>query len=119
MAHFYMNAQGNRGEVTRMGTKNSGMFAHVRGWSSGIRVEAYHDEEAGEDCFRVYSTGGSNDHNEYLLGVLIDGRWVSEEERERLCKVTPQVPALDGMTPMGFTQASKRFAARAKAFDKD
>jgi len=38
MAHFYGTMQGSRGETSRMGTVNSGMTAHVRGWDVGIEV---------------------------------------------------------------------------------
>lgn len=60
MAQFYAEIQGNRGKSSRMGTKNSGMWAHVRGWDSGVRVECRHDEKRGIDQFYVYLTAGSN-----------------------------------------------------------
>lgn len=58
MAQFYGEIQGNRGLATRMGTKDSGMSAHIRGWDVGVRVEVQHVD--GRDIIRVYSTGGSN-----------------------------------------------------------
>ena len=59
MAHFYMNAQGNRGETTRMGTKASGISAHVRTWSAGVDVSMLHTSE-GEDVADIAITHGSN-----------------------------------------------------------
>lgn len=59
MAHFYGNIQGNRGEATRMGTKQSGIEAHIRGWNNGVRVEGFVNAE-GKDCFHIFATGGSH-----------------------------------------------------------
>lgn len=59
MSHFYGNLKGCRGETTRCGTKGSGIRSHVRGWNVGCRVDCFVDEH-GEDCVRVYITGGSN-----------------------------------------------------------
>ena len=59
MARFYASIQGDRGEATRMGTPNSGIQAHIRGWHVGVKV--YVDvDEYGDDVVSVYRTGGSN-----------------------------------------------------------
>jgi hypothetical protein len=58
MAHFYASMKGSRGEATRVGTKQSGLTAHVRGWDIGARVELSHVD--GRDYVRVYATTGSN-----------------------------------------------------------
>jgi len=59
MAHFYGDIQGNRGQATRMGTKQSGFRGHLRGWDVGVkaflRVNA-----AGNDEVQVYASSGSN-----------------------------------------------------------
>ena len=60
MSHFYAGIQGNRGEATRGGSKDSGISGHIRGWSIGARVAIYHNEETGKDIVQVYRTGGSN-----------------------------------------------------------
>jgi len=60
MAHFYASIQGNRGEATRMGTKNSGIKGHIRGWCVGARVICSHDKKTGKDTVRVWKTGGSH-----------------------------------------------------------
>lgn len=61
MAQFYASMQGNRGQATRMGTKNSGLTAHVRGWNIGVRVCLTHRD--GEDVVTIYRTNGSNGHS--------------------------------------------------------
>lgn len=58
MAQFYGDVTGNRGHATRMGTKGSGMYAHIRGWRVGARVVLTHVD--GVDMVTVYRTGGSN-----------------------------------------------------------
>lgn len=57
MAHFYAEIQGNRGEATRMGTPDSGIGGHIRGWQVGVRVSGAVQD--GQDRFYVYKTGGS------------------------------------------------------------
>ena len=59
MGHFYASIQGNRGEATRMGSKNSGIEGHVRGWNVGAKVRCYVDKD-GSDCVSVDLTSGSN-----------------------------------------------------------
>lgn len=58
MSRFYAAIQGNRGEATRMGTPNSGIAGHIRGWDVGVRVNG--DTEGDSDVFQVFATGGSN-----------------------------------------------------------
>ena len=70
MAHFYGSMQGNKGEVTRCGTKKSGMTAHIRGWNIGVKVNIRHDKETGKDNYTIYETGGSNGGSETLIGDL-------------------------------------------------
>ena len=60
MAHFYAEIQGSRGEATRLGTKSSGITAHVRGWDTGVRVTICYDPETDTDVIEVHRTGGSN-----------------------------------------------------------
>lgn len=64
MAHFRTEIKGNRGWVTRTGTKNSGMVAHVHGWDFGIKVELRYDSHRGQDFAHVYRTGGTNAREE-------------------------------------------------------
>ena len=62
MSQFYASIQGNRGEATRCGSKNSGIEGHIRGWSIGARVKGYTDSQ-GRDHIIVIKTGGSNGHS--------------------------------------------------------
>jgi len=65
MAQFYADIQGNRGQATRAGTKNSGLYGHIRGWRIGARIEMTHQD--GVDICRVYKTSGSSGRNETKL----------------------------------------------------
>jgi hypothetical protein len=60
MAQFRGALQGNRGAVSRLGSKQTGLRASVRGWTAGVSVYAYHDEQTGEDVFKVREDGGSH-----------------------------------------------------------
>lgn len=65
MGHFYAEIQGNRGEATRMGTKDSGIYGHIRGWNIGARVTV--DCIDGVDIVSVFKTGGSSNPNGELI----------------------------------------------------
>ena len=68
MARFYAAIQGNRGEATRMGTANSGIDGHVRGWKVGGRVMMRVNSK-GEDEVTLSITAGSNGNaREIILG---------------------------------------------------
>ena len=51
MAHFRADIHGCRGVASRLGTKGSGLLAHIGSWSGGVRVHLYHQD--GEDYARV------------------------------------------------------------------
>jgi hypothetical protein len=51
MGHFYGTVRGNRGEATRVGSKDSGVETYCASWAGAIRVHAY--EQDGEDWVRV------------------------------------------------------------------
>ena len=46
-----------------MGTKNSGLSGHIRGWNIGVRVYMSYNEETGQDEAFVSLTSGSNGRN--------------------------------------------------------
>lgn len=73
MSRFYASIVGNRGEATRMGTPNSGISGHIRGWNVGVCVDG--DDESGEDIFYISATAGSNGGHVATLGSvkLVDG----------------------------------------------
>lgn len=59
MSHFYGSMKGNRGGVSRCGSKRSGITAHIRGWNVGVRVNIFVNDK-GEDTVHIYQTKGSN-----------------------------------------------------------
>jgi hypothetical protein len=71
MAHFYGEIQGNRGEATRMGTKDSGFRGHIRGWHVGGSINCYYNESKDRDEVSIYATKGSNGYgSEHLADVI-------------------------------------------------
>ena len=60
MAHFMGDMQGTKGTVNRLGTAQSGIRAHIRGWNFGVQMELFVDTD-GKDTVRLIPTGGSND----------------------------------------------------------
>lgn len=74
MAHFYASIKGNRGETTRMGSKDSGISGHIRGWDTGVRVDIRHSAKDGKDHVLVYRTAGSNGHAEVLIAEWVGGK---------------------------------------------
>jgi len=76
MSRFYGSLQGNRGAVTRCGTPNSGLMAHVHGWEVGVKVEV-HDDGTGHDVISVSTTGGSNSPGSRLLCTIYQDRRIS------------------------------------------
>lgn len=75
MAQFYAEVQGNRGPASRMGSKDSGMWGHIRGWHVGCKVRCYYDEALKGDVIEVYRTGGSSgsSQHEHLIARLFEG----------------------------------------------
>jgi hypothetical protein len=59
MAQFRGTLLGQRGAVSRLGSKKSGLVALVDGWHKGIRVIAWTAKD-GQDHFTVWRTGGSS-----------------------------------------------------------
>jgi hypothetical protein len=61
MAHFYGFIQGNRGDATRMGSKESGFTAWAQGWGSRIAANFgvnYHTDV--DEASVTIGTGPSN-----------------------------------------------------------
>jgi len=70
MSHFYSKIQGNRGQATRCGTKDSGVTATAASWTGAIRTELWYVPEEdinrytvimipwhGIGCTRIMATG--------------------------------------------------------------
>ncbi len=58
MARFRGTMAGNRGQVSRLGTKSSGISAKINGWNSGVNIEARVEND--DDVFYIYPTSGSD-----------------------------------------------------------
>ncbi|NIQ33462.1 MAG: hypothetical protein GTN80_07460 [Nitrososphaeria archaeon] len=72
MARFYAEIQGNRGLASRMGTKDSGMWGHIRGWNIGVKVVCEVNKD-GKDEITLIRTGGSNGRgNQETIAVLTE-----------------------------------------------
>ena len=71
MSHFYGTVQGNKGEASRGGTKESGLHTYCASWSGAIRCCAYVDSD-GVDCVRVEKTTwcGEGEHKLLYDGVI-------------------------------------------------
>ena len=71
MAHFYASIQGNKGEATRMGTKDSGIRGHIHGWDIGCEVLCTYNPRTDEDEVTIYLTSGSRGyHPKIHLGTF-------------------------------------------------
>lgn len=53
MAEFLGTIQGNRGEVSRTGSKRSGITANIGSWSGGVYVRLWENERTGTTWCRV------------------------------------------------------------------
>lgn len=63
MARFIFEGQGHRGPASRLGTKESGIYTHTRGWDIGAHVslDAVNNGDGfKEDVLTVRITSGSN-----------------------------------------------------------
>ncbi len=74
MAHFCGTVQGSRGEVSRLGGKDSGIETYAASWRGAVRVQAYYDEATKTDCAVVCLEPwrGHGTHRELWRGP-IDG----------------------------------------------
>jgi len=53
MSHFYGHVQGNRGDVSRGGSKASGYMATAASWQGCVKVNLWHDDKTGVDMAEV------------------------------------------------------------------
>ena len=60
MAHFIGYLQGNREDVSRLGSKGSGVQAQAQGWDIGGRVCVGYNPTTGEDEVTFTLTAGSH-----------------------------------------------------------
>jgi hypothetical protein len=75
MARFRATIKGQRGEASRLGSVKSGIRASVDGWNVGVIVAGRANyRTAGDDCFDVYTTAGSNGGaaDRFIGSILLD-----------------------------------------------
>ena len=60
MAQYIGYLQGNRSQISRLGSKSSGIVAKAQGWKIGAEIIIRHNEKTGKDEVRIIKTGGSN-----------------------------------------------------------
>lgn len=87
MSRFYASIQGNRGEATRGGSKDSGIYGHIRGWHIGARVDV---DAIGttRDEVTVQITGGSAGFRSYPLATIKE----TPEGAQEVTVYTPDGP---------------------------
>lgn len=80
-----------RGQVTRLGGKDSGIVAFAQGWRSGVKVFG-HATVSDEDEFTISATSGSDQrgvsvqiatisNGRIFLNIDADGKRVDRDER--------------------------------------
>ncbi len=71
MSQYFGEVTGKaRTTATRLGSKNSGISGHIRGWDIGGKVIVEWNEERQEDVVTIYLTGGSNGGKSKCLGTF-------------------------------------------------
>jgi len=82
MAQFRATIEGARGDVSRLGTKKSGLTVRVNGWNVGVSVRIWHNEKTGLDNILIDGTGGSNDSQHYNLSFpILLVEWPAKSEK--------------------------------------
>lgn len=81
MARFRGTIQGTRGMASRLGHEKTGLETHAAGWSSGVRVIMYVDDNEQDRC-RILFTNGSRDTS----GTLVYDRPCDRATVGHLCE---------------------------------
>lgn len=63
MAQYIGYVQGQRGDASRLGTKNSGLSVKGSAWNVGGRVQLWYDNDNERDVCSLFLTSGSNGHS--------------------------------------------------------
>lgn len=94
MAHFIGYVQGDRGPVSRLGSKKNGLNVKAHGHDFGVNVMLKYDEESDSDQGFVYATAGSGGHGRFdliaiLCGLHQDKKFLvwDAEQKLLLCKI--------------------------------
>lgn len=69
MSHFYGYLQGNRGEVTRAGSRQSGIRAHLRSWEHDCHAWLY--DEDGKDVLKIECPTDKN------IKLIVNGKEIT------------------------------------------
>ena len=72
MAHFIGTIQGNRGEASRLGSKQSGIRVTANSYTIGGEIFIYHDESLGKDIMAIGLTRGSNSRLTPMISMVIE-----------------------------------------------
>jgi len=92
MARFYAEIEGNRGPASRMGSKDSGMWSHTRGWHLGAQVDC--DVYDDDDVVGARLTGGSSGFFSGKPMFTARERKVGKGKRERaVIELTVEFPS--------------------------
>ena len=75
MARFRGTVVGMKGgEASRLGSEKNGLDVRANGWTSGIHVQAFVNDE-GQDCFNVFLTKGSQGWGDReLIATVMNGK---------------------------------------------
>jgi hypothetical protein len=75
VAHFYGKVQGNRGEATRTGSKNSGMSSSAMGWDLGGTVVMDYNPDLDTDVVKFYTTRDNGRLSSLVASfAVVDGK---------------------------------------------
>lgn len=80
MAQYKGSLRGNRGEVSRLGSKDSGLRARIGGWNLGVETYVKWSETDQCDIVSIHLTGGSKGFvaDRYLGTYVRDGNGYKE-----------------------------------------
>ena len=81
MAKFFGSVQGNRGEATRCGTRQSGIIAYANGWWQGGKVRTY--MRGSDEVTDIYATGGSSGNGFIKVAYIVDGKLYVKDRRSQ------------------------------------
>lgn len=82
MAHFRGTISGDRGEASRLGTKNSGLQTGCDGWNLGATCTIEYNEKKDRDEVSVSITCGSGYGGSEFIGT-----WYLNERTKKFVKV--------------------------------
>ena len=77
MAEFRGTVQGNRGEASGLGHKNSGLVTECNTWQFGVKCKAYYNDYHDKNEIIIYSTGGSGYNSSVEVIAIIDAEGVT------------------------------------------